>query len=550
MAAHRLRDERLLVDGRFAGGDGLLREDLRNLRGVFGEVVAALADAGDVFQQLRCRNRRRTATVETVILLDGHLLGDPLEVAGGRDAVGQDDDVLQLGRRRHEDVVRLFHGGVHRRAAAGFDAGDVVADAGLVLGGLHLADDVGLAVERDDADLVVLAQQFDRAAGGGLGHLDLLAAHRAGLVDDEHHAEAGLFLFLLEVAADGQDFFERRLVIAAEAERLLAAEHDESAAQLLHVGAGDVHLLLRERRRRDVGENQQFVVLQIGQCLGHPLRRADVGLDAFVFERVGQFPDQAGIAFDDQHARLPAGEDEAGLGVVVEQRVGLQFGDADGERGEAFALDRLLEPEPVLPLDELAALADHLVIAAIDFEEPFVVVIGMDDDLDVERLAFADLGRDADLGDLHFRLGAGRQRNGRDGHAAADGGLQGIAGGFVAVGEQHDVRDVAGREIRGGGFDRGGDVGPLARIDCVGGGRGSCRAGVESASPLACGFATASPARAESIDSIAPGAVWKLNRASLFSPVSFPIWSRYFVACVRASSPMLRLSSTRKITYC
>jgi hypothetical protein len=73
---------------------------------------------------------------------------------------------------------------------------------------------------------------------------------------------------------------------------------------------------------------------------------------------------------------------------------------------------------------------------------------------------------------------------------------------------------------------------------------------VESASPLACGFATASPARAVSINSIAPGAVWKLNRASLFAPVSFPIWSRNFVACVRASSPMLRLSSTRKITYC
>ena len=220
----------------------------------------------------------------------------------------------------------------------------------LLRGRLHLADHVGVAVEGDHADLVAVAEQLDGAAGGRLGHLDLVAAHRARFVDHQHHAEARLLLLLLEVAADRQDLFEHRLVVAAEAERLLAAEHDEAAAEVLHVGAGDFHLPLRERGGRHVREDEQLVVLQVGQVVGHAGRRAQIDLDVLLLQGERQLADQLGIALDDQHARLAGGEDQAAFGVVVEQRVACQALDAGRVVGQPLARHRLLEAEAVFAL--------------------------------------------------------------------------------------------------------------------------------------------------------------------------------------------------------
>ena len=107
---------------------------------------------------------------------------------------------------------------------------------------VHLADPEVLALEGQHADLVAGPQQLDGRPGRLLGHLDLLAAHRARLVDHQHHRQARLFLLLLEVAADRQDLFEVGLVVAPQAKRLVAAQHDQAAAQVLHVGPGDFHL--------------------------------------------------------------------------------------------------------------------------------------------------------------------------------------------------------------------------------------------------------------------------------------------------------------------
>ena len=131
-------------------------------------------------------------------------------------------------------------------------AGDPVEDEALVGARVHLADPEVLALEGQHADLVAGPQQLDGRPGRLLGHLDLLAAHRARLVDHQHHRQARLLLLLLEVAADRQDLFQARLVIAAQAERLVAAQHDQPAAQVLHVGAGHLHLPQAERRGRHV----------------------------------------------------------------------------------------------------------------------------------------------------------------------------------------------------------------------------------------------------------------------------------------------------------
>jgi hypothetical protein len=70
---------------------------------------------------------------------------------------------------------------------------------------------------------------------------------------------------------------------------------------------------------------------------------------------------------------------------------------------------------------------------AEDLDFALVVVVGIDDHLDVKRLALAHLGRHVDRGHLHLRLVAHRQRDGPDGRAAAQRGRHGVAGGLVAV---------------------------------------------------------------------------------------------------------------------
>ena len=134
--------------------------------------------------------------------------------------------------------MRLFHRGGHHRSAAGLEPGDPVEHKTLVGAGVDFADPEVLALECEHADLVAGAQQLDGRSGGLLGHLDLLAPHRARLVDHQHHRQAGLFLLFLEVAPHRQDLFQARFIVAPQAERLVAAKHHQPAAQVLHVTSG------------------------------------------------------------------------------------------------------------------------------------------------------------------------------------------------------------------------------------------------------------------------------------------------------------------------
>ena len=275
-------------------------------------------------------------------------------------------------------------------------------------------------------------------------------------------------LLFLEVAAHRQDFLENGLVIAAQAKRLIAAEHDQSAAEFLDVGADHLHLPLRHRRGRHVRDHEQFVVLQVGELVGDALRRARVDDDPFLLQRPAEVLGQFGVALDQQHARLAGAEDEALRGVVVLEFV-LEAFYADGVFGQSLVDDRLLEAEMVLAFLDLDLLADDLVGAAEDFDLPLVIVIGIDDDVHVERLAFTDLRGHLHVRDLHFKIGARRQRNGGDRHAAAQSGFQTIAASLVAVAEQDDVGHIGRRNRRGRYLDGRGDVGAFGfeRADLV-----------------------------------------------------------------------------------
>src|SRR5581483_8141421 len=98
---------------------------------------------------------------------------------------------------------------------------------------------------------------------------------------------------------------------------------------------------------------------------------------------------------------------------------------------------------------------------AEDFDGPLGFLVRVDDDLDLERFALLDLRRGVDGGDLDLGVLAGGQRDGRDGDAGAEGGLQGVALGGVAVGDEDDLGVVAGGDAGGGDLDSGGEVGPL-----------------------------------------------------------------------------------------
>ena len=241
--------------------------------------------------------------------------------------------MLELGRRVLQRLVGLFHGRGHDGAAAGLDACDPVENGPCSVR-VHLADPEGLAFEGEHADLVVGPQQLDGRPGGLLGHLDLLAAHRARLVDHQHHRQARLFLLLLEVAADRQDLFERRLVVAAQAERLVAAEHDQAAAQVLHVRAMRSICRVLSAVAGTFERIKQLVVLQLGQGVGHALRRPDVDLHVPARGPTSGAWPARGRSRPAARAACRA-EDQAASAVVVEQRV-FEAGHAGRELGQAL----------------------------------------------------------------------------------------------------------------------------------------------------------------------------------------------------------------------
>ena len=94
--------------------------------------------------------------------------------------------------------------------------------------------------------------------------------------------------------------------------------------------------------------------------------------------------------------------------LLLSSSVSLEPPGPGRERGQPVLLDRLAEAEPVLPLLELLRLGGDLVAGR---GRPrcalVVVVVRVDHDLDVERLALLDLGGDVDGRDLDLGVLAG-----------------------------------------------------------------------------------------------------------------------------------------------
>jgi hypothetical protein len=130
-----------------------------------------------------------------------------------------------------------------------------------------------LAVERDDGDVVV-GRSTSAVTRATPSRLELGALHRARAVDHEDDARlSGCSLIFSRVEPHRHDLLDLGALVAARAERVLAAGHDEPAAHLRDVGVERLPSGRAHEVRRHVG-HQHEVELSSSWVAGMPLGRA------------------------------------------------------------------------------------------------------------------------------------------------------------------------------------------------------------------------------------------------------------------------------------
>ena len=262
----------------------------------------------------------------------GEVAGEAGVVGGLALAVAQHDHVLDAGGGVFEHLAGGVHAGEHEGAAAGADAVDGGLGAFAVGGAAHGQGDEGLAVEADDADLVAGAEQFDGGLGGLAGQRDGLAAHGAGLVDDQHHGHGGLLFFLLEAGGQGEHFFDGGAVVTAQTEAVFAAEHGEAAAEVGDETLEQVQLGGAEVGGGDVGQHDGVEGQELVEGAWRAGGGADFDDEVLTLHRVGEGAHVAGFFVQHEDARAAGDVDRGGDGVVDGEVVGSGAGFAGGRR--------------------------------------------------------------------------------------------------------------------------------------------------------------------------------------------------------------------------
>jgi hypothetical protein len=128
------------------------------------------------------------------------------------------------------------------------DSRDLLDGACLVAGRLNRRQPVDACAAHNHAELVHRAQhleRFDGSAGCQLHFRDAVLRHRhaARDVDNNHHGCRGEHLTLAHIQIHGQNLGDRRFVIAAWQEGVLAANHGEADARIAHGALDGEHLL-------------------------------------------------------------------------------------------------------------------------------------------------------------------------------------------------------------------------------------------------------------------------------------------------------------------
>ena len=180
------------------------------------------------------------------------------------------------------------------------------------------------------------------ARPAALERVAVAGVHRARLVDDDDERDVGLLLAAADAHVDRQRLLDRRLLVAAGAVGVRAADHDEALAQVAHEDLEGQHLAIGQRCPRDVDEDDRVVLGEDQRVAREALGRDRVDVLALGLERADQLRGDGLVAGDDQRPRL-ALDDRVGVGpVVLAERV--QGGlDDDAEPDEAGLVG--LDPE-------------------------------------------------------------------------------------------------------------------------------------------------------------------------------------------------------------
>ena len=225
-------------------------------------------------------------------------------------------------------------------------------------------DPVGRLVEADDAELVALGQGRGGAQDRLLADVDLLDAadpapaahpavegvavagrHRAGLVDDDDERDVGLLLAVAHAHVDRQRLLERRLLVAAGAVALRAADHHQALAEIADVDLERRQLPVAQAQPRDVDEDDAVVAGEAREVGRQRLGHDRVDLLALVLERRDELGGDRVVARQHERPRL-ALDDRVRVGaVVLAERVARRLDD--GPEGVEAGLGRLdVERDP------------------------------------------------------------------------------------------------------------------------------------------------------------------------------------------------------------
>jgi hypothetical protein len=153
------------------------------------------------------------------------------------------------------------------------------------------------AVERDDGDVVVGDRTW-RSRAPTPSRLELGALHRARAIDHEDNGDVGLLLDLLGVEPYRHDLLDLGALVAARAERVLAARHDQAAAHLRDVGVERLHLPGAHQVRGDVGHQHEVELLELLGAGRDAVGAAHRDVDVLVLEGALQVAGLPGLAQD------------------------------------------------------------------------------------------------------------------------------------------------------------------------------------------------------------------------------------------------------------
>ena len=184
----------------------LVDQDALDGGGVLDRVGVAVAPVGDVREQLAVRLHTDRDGGDGDFLLS-HAEHEVLVLVGVGAAVRDQDDVPDLGLDRRELIQTGFERRIEVRLGAGLDAVDAVGEPLLLAHELQRDDLVGVPVEGDQAEAVLLVQHAEGSLGRLLGQVHLRTLHAVGLVQRDHQCDLAALLLDLEV--ERQHAFER-----------------------------------------------------------------------------------------------------------------------------------------------------------------------------------------------------------------------------------------------------------------------------------------------------------------------------------------------------